>query len=388
MYEVLRFIEHGSHCRQSMDCVEGTILIYYLRDHPEIEKEKLFRWFRQIGTSLEQYRRCRRGQSYRYLNPYSLVVSEEEKLLLMNLESPENESAVKKMQQRAVREHFVKPLFTKGAEGHQTADLFGFGRTVQFMLAYTSAVPVLTRREELRLRRIIGRCTGERGKKYEEICQAVKELPDVKNTASAGKKLNRAGMGMAVLLAAGFGLYGATVRPEKESAGEIREEQAGREQKDVSGSSAGEPEPGAQRRVSAEERQISEVQAEECAEEASGIFDSLLLSNTEEGNRTALLFGREMELTALRCLAAVYEREEMTEEALQAWERLIEIEDRKEMIEAAGLKKMRLEASGGQYAKAVLTGENVLQKVGESETVAQLTEEYRRRKEGEAYEEE
>ena len=38
MYEVLRFIEHGAQCRQSMDCVEGTILIYYLRDHPTVEK--------------------------------------------------------------------------------------------------------------------------------------------------------------------------------------------------------------------------------------------------------------------------------------------------------------------------------------------------------------
>ena len=25
MYEVLRFIEHGTQCRQSMDCVEGII---------------------------------------------------------------------------------------------------------------------------------------------------------------------------------------------------------------------------------------------------------------------------------------------------------------------------------------------------------------------------
>lgn len=55
MYEVLRFIEHGAHCRQSMDCVDGTILIYYLRDHPEIQKQMLFEWFRQIGTSLDQF---------------------------------------------------------------------------------------------------------------------------------------------------------------------------------------------------------------------------------------------------------------------------------------------------------------------------------------------
>ena len=100
------------------------------------------------------------------------------------------------------------------------------------------------------------------------------------------------------------------------------------------------------------------------------------------------MFGRELELKILRCLAAVYEREEMTEEAVHACARLIEIEDRKEMIETAGLKKMQLEAAEGQYGKAVLTGEEVLRRLGESEQVAQLTEEYRQRKEEDAYGEE
>ena len=31
MYEVLKFIEHGLRCRQSMDCVQGTILLSYLK---------------------------------------------------------------------------------------------------------------------------------------------------------------------------------------------------------------------------------------------------------------------------------------------------------------------------------------------------------------------
>lgn len=389
MYEVLRFIEHGAHCRQSMDCVDGTILIYYLRDHPEIQKQMLFEWFRQIGTSLDQFRRCRKGQSYRYLNPYSLVVSEEERLLLLNLESPENEFAMKKMQQRAVREHFVKPVFSMGAGGHQAADLFGFGKTIQFMLAYTSVVPGLTRREEIRLSRVIDRCTGKRGKRYEEVRQAVRELPEVRTPVLTGRKLRRAGMGAAALLVAGFGLYAAADHAEKGTAGEVRQVQSGRKQEEISDGdrprkSAGEQEG----ETSPYDMQVSDTQAEECAEEAGSILESFLLVNTEEGNQAALLFGRELELKTLRCLAAVYEREEMTEEAVQACARLIEIEDRKEMIETAGLKKMQLEAAEGQYGKAVLTGEEVLRRLGESEQVAQLTEEYRQRKEEDAYGEE
>lgn len=385
MYEVLRFIEHGAHCRQSMDCVEGTILIYYLRDHPEMQKQMLFEWFRQIGTSLCQYRRCRKGQSYRYLNPYSVVVSEEERLLLLNLEAPENEFVMKKMQQGAVREHFVKPLFAMGAAGHQAADLFGFGKTIQFMLAYTSAAPALTRREEVRLSRIIDRCTGSRGKQYEEIEQAVRELPEVKKKVLAARSLRLAGAGAAALLAAGFGLY-AAVHYWGGDTGEVHSVQSGGGQEDIQEEGSGEGvSPKSESAAPAYDTQVTEEQAEACAEEADSIMEALLLANTESSNQRAVLFGRELELKTLRCLAAVYEREEMAEEAAQAYGRLIEIEDRKERVETAAVKKMQLEAAGGKYAKAVLTGETALQKLGESEQVEQLTEEYRQRKEGDEY---
>ena len=84
MYEVFRFIDQGMRCRQSLDCVEGTLLAYYLRENPEMEKAVIFEWFRQIGRNLEQYRRCRNGKGYRYLNPYSIIVTEEERICLLN----------------------------------------------------------------------------------------------------------------------------------------------------------------------------------------------------------------------------------------------------------------------------------------------------------------
>ena len=53
MYEVLKFIEHDAHCRQSMDCVRGTVLLSYLKEHPQIEKAVLFGWFRELAVSVE-----------------------------------------------------------------------------------------------------------------------------------------------------------------------------------------------------------------------------------------------------------------------------------------------------------------------------------------------
>ena len=88
MYEVLRFIEHGVHCRQSLDCIRGMLLIRYLQVEHRIGKKELFRWFRQLCVCVDQYHRCRKQREYRYLNPYSVVVSEDGELFLLDLEAP------------------------------------------------------------------------------------------------------------------------------------------------------------------------------------------------------------------------------------------------------------------------------------------------------------
>ena len=82
MYEVLRFVEKGTECQPSIDCLQGELLIYYLRDNTQLDKAVLFEWFRQIAGEIRKYQQSRRGQNYRCLTPYSIVVTEEGELLL------------------------------------------------------------------------------------------------------------------------------------------------------------------------------------------------------------------------------------------------------------------------------------------------------------------
>ena len=148
-YEVFRFIDYGAQCRQSLDCVEGSLLIYYLKEYPRVEKRCLFDWFGQLCHLLEQYQRCKRGQPYRYLNPYSILVDGKARLLLLDLESPENEEAVKCMQLRSVSSRFVKPVLERRGSIPVSADIYCLGKTMQFILAYTQAkifVPAETSR--------------------------------------------------------------------------------------------------------------------------------------------------------------------------------------------------------------------------------------------------
>ena len=51
---------------------------------------------------------------------------------------------MKRMQKRAVRSHFVKPVYEIGIGRNNEADLFAYGRTIQFVLAYSEIHPALS----------------------------------------------------------------------------------------------------------------------------------------------------------------------------------------------------------------------------------------------------
>lgn len=417
-YEVFRFIDYGAQCRQSLDCVEGSLLIYYLKEYPRVEKRCLFDWFGQLCHLLEQYQRCKRGQPYRYLNPYSILVDGKARLLLLDLESPENEEAVKCMQLRSVSSRFVKPVLERRGSIPVSADIYCLGRTMQFILAYTQATPSLTRREERTLERVIEKCTGEAGKNFETFQQVQKSLPVYKTREADGRKqrskttllpgkkagVTVVGITALVLCALAVSVFVLTdqseVYGEAKGYGDTTEDSPAGQTVHSGTDSAVSPDTGktadepTDDEKSSEEKnsegETAEGQTEETGldmTEAERLTESLregLLLNTSSGNQEVIVRGKEMEAEILRCLSAAYEREEMDTEAAYAYGRLCEIEEQPERIEMAGIKKMKLEAGQGLYAQAVLTGEALLQKIGKSEEVEGLVEEYRAAQEKES----
>lgn len=366
MYEVLRFIEHGTYCRQSMDCIRGTPLIRYLKDNPRIGKEKLFKWFRQLGVCVDQYHRCRNWKEYRYLNPYSVIVSEEGELILLDLEAPENAFVMKQMQKRAVREHFVKPVCLIRAGKDQKADIFAYGKTIQFLLAYTEIVPALTRREETRLSRVIDRCMGESRREYEDIAQVLKSLPAVKPGMSqpkTGKREKLLAAACVCVSACIFLTLGKNLTAgDRRSAvvGGIRTQKEHAAQIAVSGIPA-----------------WAVLTDEEILEAAGNVMKESVSGKSQDELRAGVDLGRRLELDAVRCLSEIYENLDMPEEAAEAYGRLIQIETDPEQVEAAGIRKMELEADQEEYERAVATGEDVLDRIKDSEAIAVLTEECR-----------
>jgi len=177
-YDVLKFIEHGGRCRPAMDYIQGELLIYRLKRCKEMEKALLFEWMRELLCQLEHFHKCFSNQGYRYVNPYSVLVTAEGKLLLLDLKAESNEFVLRNMQKRAMREHFVKPIVHIRENTRISLDLYGYAKTIQFILANVHVEPSLTSREENRLEKIIDKCLCKNSKKqYEDLKQFHLFLP-------------------------------------------------------------------------------------------------------------------------------------------------------------------------------------------------------------------
>lgn len=376
MYEVLSFVEHGAHCRQAMDCVQGTLLIEYLREKPEVDKYVLFDWFRKIAVSMERYHRCRNYQNYKYLNPYSVVVMEDEDIRLLDMEAPENGFVMKQMQKRAMRSHFVKPVYEMESWRKNGADLFAYGKTVRFILACAYPVPELSRWEEARLMKLTERCMGETKREYEDFQDVLKELPAVKKKNRPEKrKMERRTIGLAggaaacvilcAALAAGRqGLASGSESWEQEEP-EMVEEAAVSAQPDITTEMAAQPD------ITTEASDPEEI-----VEQAAEILESYMAFNDENGWKKAVYLGEKLEEEAVRYLAAAYRKTGDGEAAQKAYGRLIELGESADEIEEAGLGKMELEAETGNYDQAVQTGRSVLEKIGDSEPISARIAEY------------
>lgn len=86
-YDVLRLIEHGQICYISSEYIEGRPLVWWLKYHPNISKQQLLAWMGSMAKQLAKIHKCKKKPCYQYVNPYSMVVTEEGELYFLDLEA-------------------------------------------------------------------------------------------------------------------------------------------------------------------------------------------------------------------------------------------------------------------------------------------------------------
>ena len=164
-YEILKFVMHGDKCYISTDIVNGKPLIVWLKYHAHITKEQFYEWARQIIADLDHFHRCRGNPCYQYMNPYSVIVGEDRKVYLLDLASKEQEDMMHLMQRRYVREKFLSPENQYYQKSEEKEDIYGFGKTIQYVLSSVELEPEFKFLESVRIQKIITRCLDKQGKK-------------------------------------------------------------------------------------------------------------------------------------------------------------------------------------------------------------------------------
>ena len=157
-YEVIRLIQQNSGGHVIMDCVEGEILGEYLLRCPKVEKRVLFQWIAQLLEQLKCIERIQGCIDYRYLTPFYIVLKSDQSISLLNFKAKLNQKCVHRVSMYPILRQFYPQ---NGAYG----DTYAFGKTLQFLLAKTEIHPELTKKETIKLQKIILKCLGQVAKR-------------------------------------------------------------------------------------------------------------------------------------------------------------------------------------------------------------------------------
>ncbi len=191
-FDVLRLIEHNQKCYISSDYTEGNTLVRQLKYHPNMTKQQVLFWIHEIARNLSCIHRCRGNPCYQYVTPYTIIVTREGELCFLDMGAKSNEKLQNKMNHRSVRDHFLPSEELYYHQASVGLDIYGYGKTIQYLLSETEITPALKKREEAKLRRIITKCLDMHSKHaYSNMSQIQKELPNYSKDKNGIKKEKR-----------------------------------------------------------------------------------------------------------------------------------------------------------------------------------------------------
>ena len=182
-YDVLRLIEHNRICYVSSDNVKGIPLVQWVKYHPYLAKEQMIYWIYNIIRQLVQIHKCRGNPCYQYVNPYSIIVTEDEKLCFLDIGADSNRERIRLMQRRSIREYFLPAQEYFSQKGSEELDIYGLGKTLQYLLAFVEVEPEFTKKEEKKIRNLISKCVSEgKRRRFDKISEVLNYLTELKTT--------------------------------------------------------------------------------------------------------------------------------------------------------------------------------------------------------------
>ncbi len=179
-FETFKMIEQDGKVTCCTDYTDGCLLIRLIQRNEIIDKNQLWKWLNEICYQLDAYHRCYH-RAYQYVNPYTILVSKEKTIKLLDLDTQENEKVLIYLQRSIIRESF-----SKGGNIKRTricADYYSLGRTLQFIVAQGNIIPSINVMESYSLSKIINKCLEETSEiAFQNIKEIQKQLPKIKSS--------------------------------------------------------------------------------------------------------------------------------------------------------------------------------------------------------------
>lgn len=157
-YTVLRFVERNGYCFMTNDTVKGSSVMQCVLKDKTVPKQQIFKWLIQIAHQIEQYYKCEKERAYGCMSPYAVIVVGADMVSLLDPMEAENYELIKRMQKKKVRALFVRKEHALSQRTDRVDDLYGFGKTMEFMLDKCCSEKKFTRKEEKVMRRVRQKC--------------------------------------------------------------------------------------------------------------------------------------------------------------------------------------------------------------------------------------
>lgn len=157
-YAVLQFVEQNGYCHMVHAVIQGHSVMEYAKEEVKLDKSKVSGLLISLVRQLEQFYKCEEQEAYGFVNPYAIIVTEDGEVRLLDTEAQENRELLVKMQKKKVRVLFISPEYVLSQRKRREDDLYGFGKSVQFVVDKCCGQKAFSWREEKLFQKLYARC--------------------------------------------------------------------------------------------------------------------------------------------------------------------------------------------------------------------------------------
>lgn len=215
-YAVMQFVEQGSYSHMVHLTVQGRSVMEYAKEEVRLDKEKVIILIQSLAIQLREYYKCEQKGAYGYVNPYAIIITEEDEVRLLDVDAEENKELCAKMQKKKIRQLFVRPEYTLSQKRRREDDLYGFGKCVQFLLETCCMKKKLSLRERVTFQKIYTKCESKEKVDATTWQQFFNRLQKLKKNKKPERTYKLSWLACVIMLVLGWGLGQKAVSAESD----------------------------------------------------------------------------------------------------------------------------------------------------------------------------